>query len=29
MWRGLALAVREHLRKPPLDELGDLGPRDG
>jgi glycosyltransferase involved in cell wall biosynthesis len=29
MWRGLALAVREHLRKLPLDVAGDLGPRDG
>jgi glycosyltransferase involved in cell wall biosynthesis len=29
MWRGLALAVREHLREPPLDDVGDLGPRDG
>jgi prepilin-type processing-associated H-X9-DG protein len=29
MWRGLGLVVRERLRQPPLDELGDLGPRDG
>ena len=29
MWRGLALALREHLREPPLDEVGDIGPRDG
>jgi glycosyltransferase involved in cell wall biosynthesis len=29
MWRGLGLAVREHLRQPPLNELGDIGPRDG
>jgi glycosyltransferase involved in cell wall biosynthesis len=29
MWRGLALAVREHLGQPPLDDVGDLGPRDG
>ncbi len=29
MWRGLALAVREHLREPPLDRVGDVRPRDG
>jgi|1185.fasta_scaffold06867_2 glycosyltransferase involved in cell wall biosynthesis len=29
MWRGLGLAVREHLRESPLDELGDVRPRDG